>query len=111
MTQHVLPLNRSKIEQAFLQFHADNPLVYDELVALAKDLRSRQYDTLGIGMLFEVLRWRRMKLVAGNDYDFKLNNNYRAYYARLIMEREPDLAGVFNTRELGVPHHQVERSF
>jgi hypothetical protein len=30
--------------------------------------------------------------------DFKLNNNYRAHYARLIMHQEPDLDGIFELR-------------
>jgi hypothetical protein len=30
--------------------------------------------------------------------EFKLNNDYRAPYARLIMRREPDLDGLFETR-------------
>jgi hypothetical protein len=31
---------------------------------------------------------------------FRLNNNMTAYYARLLMERNPeDLAGFFETRE------------
>jgi hypothetical protein len=36
-----------------------------------------------------------------------LNNNFRSYYSRLIMEREADLAGVFKTRKLGVSSHLV----
>jgi hypothetical protein len=107
VTVRVHPANRSKIERAFWEFHRENPGVYDELVALARDLQQRGYDRLGIGMLFEVLRWRRMKLTVASQHDFKLNNNYRAYYSRLIMQREPDLDGIFNTRELAVPHHVV----
>lgn len=34
-----------------------------------------------------------------SDPDFKLNNSYRAYYARLIMAQEPDLAGLFALRK------------
>lgn len=103
----VIAENRSKIEAAFWGFHYENPGIYDELVALARDLRDRGYTKLGIGMLFEVLRWRRMKLTVASEHAFKLNNNFRAYYARLIMEREPDLDGAFDTRRLGVPSHIV----
>ena len=31
---------------------------------------------------------------------FKLNDHYTSRYARLIMEREPDLRGIFRTRKL-----------
>ena len=39
--------------------------------------------------------WR----VATNDPEYKLNNNYRAYYARLMMYREADLMDVFDIRD------------
>jgi hypothetical protein len=32
------------------------------------------------------------------DTDYKLNNNYCSYYARLIMHREQDLDGIFEIR-------------
>lgn len=86
------------IRSRFRAFHAENPLVYHELVALAKDLRRRGHDRIGIGMLFEVLRWKRMLATRGDE--FKLNNDYRSRYARLIMFREPDLRGIFETRRI-----------
>lgn len=97
-TEHVGPPFGLTIEQAFCAFHAANPHVYRELVALARDATSRGVYRIGIGMLFEVLRWN-VALRTGGD-EFKLNNNYRSYYARLIMANEPDLGGVFETRQL-----------
>jgi hypothetical protein len=52
-------------------------------------------------MLFEVLRWRSGMRTGGDD--FRLNNNYHALFARLIMQNEPDLAGLFELRELHEP--------
>ena len=49
-------------------------------------------------MLFEVLRWNQF--VETDDPDFKLNNIYTSRYARLIMEAEHGLAGIFDTRDL-----------
>lgn len=95
---HIGPPDGLSIEQAFLVFHARNPHVYRELVMLARRARSRGAGKLGIGMLFEVLRWRHVLRTGGDE--FKLNNNYRSYYARLIMLREHDLDGVFETRKL-----------
>lgn len=87
------------IERDFWAFHGANPHVYTRLVELARAWRQRRGERkLGIGMLFEVLRWQVAMQTTGDD--FKLNNNYRSYYARLIMDRERDLAGVFETRQL-----------
>lgn len=89
------------IEEAFWKWHAQNPQVYSELVSLARRLRDRGHRKVGIGMLFEVLRWRHAMRTTGDADGFKLNNNYRALYARLIMEQEDDLAGMFELRALG----------
>jgi hypothetical protein len=87
------------IEQAWAAFHAANPHVYAQLVDLARLwVAKRPGRHLGIGMLFERLRWDLAMRTTGEP--LKLNNNYRALYARLIMEREPDLTGLFETRRL-----------
>jgi len=51
---------------------------------------------LGIATLYERARWEIA--LATTDADFKLNNNFRAYYARLIMAHESDLEGLFDLR-------------
>ena len=53
---------------------------------------------LGIGMLYEVLRWNYYLSTEGEE-EFKLSNDFRAVYARKIMENEPDLADAFNTKQ------------
>jgi hypothetical protein len=85
------------IDEAFARFHEDNPHVYDELRMLALRARRRGATKIGIGMLFEVLRWRQTLRTDGDAY--KLNNNYRSRYARMLMA-EPELAGCFETRGL-----------
>lgn len=87
------------IGDAFEAFHTANPWVYDALVTLARDLRARGHERVGMKMLFEVLRWNWMLTTSSPD-GFKLNNNMTSRYARLIMDNEPDLAGVFELREL-----------
>lgn len=98
---HVGPPDGLTIEQAFWRFHGENPHIYRELVTLCRRARARHVEHLGIGMLFEVLRWRHALRTGGDE--FKLNNNYRSYYARLIMLRERDLEGIFETRKLHTP--------
>lgn len=86
------------IEELFLAFHSANPNVYAALCRLARQAVAKGRKRVGMKMLFEVVRWE-VFLTTQKD-EFKLNNNYTARYARLIMEQEPDLAGVFETREL-----------
>jgi len=91
------------IEASFLAFHDANPWVYDALVRLARDMLYRGRARIGIGMLFEVLRWQWTRATDDAHSYFKLNNNYRSRYARLMMEREEDLSGVFELRSLHAP--------
>jgi CRISPR/Cas system-associated endonuclease Cas3-HD len=89
------------IEAQFRRFNALHPAVYDELVRLCREGRAAGMERVGIGMLWEVLRWKtQLRGLPALGEAFKLNNNYRSRYARLIMEREPDLADIFETREL-----------
>lgn len=87
------------IQRSFEEFDAANPWVYEALVRLARQARDSGAQKIGIGMLFEVLRWDRSLSTKSWD-GFKLNNNLRSRYARAIMDHEPDLDGFFETRGL-----------
>lgn len=85
---------------AFQEFHTSNPHVYEVLVRLARDAKAKGKRCAGIKMLWEIMRWAFWLAVDDDDSGYRLNNNYPSRYARLIMDREPDLAGFFNLREL-----------
>ncbi len=95
---HVGPSPEATIREAFLRFHRENPNVYVQLVQMAQQAHRAGASKLGIGMMFEVLRWQAVLRTRGDD--FKLNNNYRSYYARLILARNPELEGIFELRKL-----------
>lgn len=87
------------LAQAFREFDLANPHVYIELRKLCRVWRERRGDTkLGIGMLWEVMRWN-LTLRTETGEPFKLNNNHRSFYARKLMAHEPDLRDVFDTRK------------
>lgn len=86
------------LEEQFEAFHRANPHVYQALRKLAVGMVRRGQRRIGIKMLFEVLRWSYAMTTADDAADFKLNNNYAPFYARLLMDNEPELAGAFETR-------------
>lgn len=88
------------IQEAFDRFHQANPWVAVELRGMALDLVDAGHERVGIGMLFEVLRWRYMRATTDTSSTFRLNNNYRSRYARLLADECPALDGVFETRRL-----------
>ncbi|MGH2618596.1 MAG: hypothetical protein ACRDJC_25480, partial [Thermomicrobiales bacterium] len=80
--------------ERFERFHEANPHVYDHLVRMARQWRSATGGRrLGIRTLWEATRWD-IGLRTG-DEDYKLNDHYPAFYVRLIIKREPDLADLF----------------
>jgi hypothetical protein len=87
------------------RFHALNPQVYRMACRVLRYMRDRGLPRFGIGAAWEILRFRYLE-TTGDVY--KLNNNYRAFYARRILEREPDLAGFLTTRDC--PHDSEYRT-
>lgn len=98
-----LPEPRQSLEpitltEKFEAFHELNPHVYTALVRLARRYR----DATGEGKqsvqrLVEIARWDEKIRTKGRG-DFEINNDFCAYYARLIMWQEPDLRDVFQLR-------------
>ena len=87
-----------RIKEQFEAFHIENPHVYALLRELALEARKAGVRVYGISMLWEVLRWKLCVETISND-EFKLNNNYRALYARMLMRTEPMLKDFFLTRK------------
>lgn len=85
----------------FADFHQAHPSVYVALVRLTRQAHAAGAKRVGIGQLFEVLRWEWiLSALPAADEAWKLNNSYRSRYARLIMQNEPWAADLFETRRL-----------
>lgn len=92
-------MSRPEPTTRFLAFHRQNTTIYHLLVKLIRERRSRRTGNLGhfgIAHVYERLRWDEPVTTTGVPY--KLANEHRAYYSRLIEHCEPDLAGMFKTR-------------
>lgn len=79
-------------------FHHANPWVMERLVEMARRLKTRGVKQYGIAALWEVLRYDWTLYTEDPTSTLKLNNDYRAFYAREIMRRYADLNGFFTTR-------------
>ena len=88
-----------RVELAFLVYHPAHPWVFERLVEMA-----RRYAAAGrrrgIGFFFEMLRHEVFMRGTQDTDGFKLNNNFRSRYARLIEEECSDLRGYFRKRRL-----------
>ena len=90
-----------KLERNFWKFHLAHTEVYRTLVHFARQWRQRLGTDAfcGIGALYERARWEMRFESLADQPPPKLSNNHRAFYARLIMEREKDLDGIFRLKK------------
>lgn len=82
--------------EQFRAFHEANPHVLHNIIRLCLDVRRRNHLHWSINGAFEVLRWSSLRT---SDDSFLLNNNHRAFYARLVPLVEPTLTDFFRFRE------------
>lgn len=87
------------IAERFTAFHEANPHVAALLAEMALALKAQGRTRYGIKALIEALRFQYNVQTTG-DEEFKLNNDFTAHYARLLMREYPALAGFFETREI-----------
>lgn len=80
----------------FKEFHKDNPHILRHLVRDMLVIKRRGYKRAGIAMFWERMRWRHY--ITTTDVPFKLNNNHKAFYTRLIDNNEPELKGFITRR-------------
>ena len=87
------------LRERFERFHQRHPEVYDGLIEVCRAWCQRGSGHWSIDAAFHVLRFtRRMAGLPDDDEIYKLNNNYTAFYARLLMEQEPEFDGLFELR-------------
>lgn len=86
-------------ESAFWNFDRHHPSVYRMLVHLARGLKKQGFKTYSMDALFHRVRWHHYVKRNRSQEAFRLNDWYTSFYARLIMEREPDLVDFFEIRK------------
>lgn len=99
--QEAALLDDDTIEARFQKFHREHGEVYAKLVEFSRELVAAGWDHFGVSVPWERVRYETMLgAKRGQAQPWKLNDNLRSRYARLIIDREPDLADVFTVRTL-----------
>jgi len=88
--------DKVKYEEA-KHFIEENPQVWDMFVSFTFDAMKGGLQKYSAYAIFERLRWE-MDVVQKRNGKFKLNNNFRPYFARRFMEMFPEHTGFFETR-------------
>lgn len=81
----------------FLEFHRENPQVYLLFLSFANEARKAGAQKFGARLIGERIRWH-CKVEARGYAQYKLNDHYWPYYARLAMLKNPELSFFFETR-------------
>ena len=89
---------RDEMAEQCMTFHQQHPEVWDLFVQFTHEMIAKGFRNYSVNAIFERIRWEKD---AGGDgtESFKLNNNYRALYARRFMRMYPQHDGFFRTRE------------
>jgi hypothetical protein len=91
-------LNDTPERLKYEAFKEANPWVIQSLTKMCYNIYNNGRDHYGIAALVEVLRYQHA-IAEDPNSEFKVNNNYRAFMAREIMQNNPMLDGFFSTRK------------
>ena len=88
-----------EMRQQCIRFHKDNPEVWDLFVRFTFEMINKGFKNYSAQHgIFARIRWEMD--VGGNGVtQFKINNNYSAFYARRFMKMYPQYDGFYRTRE------------
>jgi hypothetical protein len=81
---------------AFIKYHLANPAVWAEFEKFSLEA-ARRGKKLGAKAIAERIRWES-EIVRGEDY--KIGNNWIAYYARIFAIKHPSFKDYFEFREV-----------
>jgi len=87
-----------QLELGFKNLHATHPEIYDIFEKFTFDLIGLKFKRYSADAVMHRVRWETEVSSGGN---FKINNNFVAFYARLFMQNNPQHAGFFETRVQG----------
>ena len=74
------------------RFHNEHPEVWELFVHFTQTMIRKGYPNYSVNAIFERIRWEKDEGGDGVN-QFKLNNNYRAFYARRFMRMYPQYDG------------------
>lgn len=88
----------------FREFHEANPEVYEEFKKLAYQMKATGRRKYSCDAIIHVLRWN-FDLETRGDDEFKINNNIRSLYGRLLAWNDENFMTFFEFRR---PHATIQ---
>ena len=89
-----------ELRESVQQFHREHPAVWTLFCEFTQDRIARGFKNYSVKAIFERIRWETDQSYADScSQDFKINNNFPAFYARRWMKLHPEHDGFFRTRK------------
>jgi hypothetical protein len=85
------------LHEKFCEYDRENPLVWEKFVEATKILIDRGHKKISAELVVNQIRWF-YALQRGKD-GFKINNNYKAFYARKWAKAYPEFSNIFAYRK------------
>lgn len=96
-------LTGKSIRHAFNEFHKNNPHVYNAFSEQVEKAVRRGKTKVSAKLIINWIRWE--VCLSSSDDNFKINDAFQSYYARLYIKNNPDKSGLFNMRKLRNEEH------
>jgi hypothetical protein len=82
----------------FAAYHQHNPSVLEDFADFARQMRSAGKQKYAAIAIISQIRWQHDLETTGDE--FKINNDYAALYARMLMAIDPSFTGFFDLRAM-----------
>lgn len=92
-TPVIVAREMSPLEQQWREWHKENPHVYDLFDRFTREAIKRGHQRLSAWLIINRVRWETAIVTTGGD--FKISNDYIAYYSREFMKLNPEYDGFF----------------
>ena len=93
-------------KQKWWEWHHKNPHVWDLFEKFTLQAINNGHKHCSAWLVVNRIRWETTIETTGND--FKISNDFIAYYARYFMALHPQHEGFFQTKQLKEEKHQTE---
>ncbi len=91
-------LNGISIREGFEKFNSENPMVYKAFEKQALRAIAKGRKKISAKLIINWIRWN--EYLESSDKNFRINDAFQAYYARLFIKNHPGYDKVFEFRKL-----------
>lgn len=91
-------LNGESIRDGFNRFHKDNPHIFTAFEEQALRAINKGRTKISAKLIINWIRWH--EFLESTDVNFRVNDAYQSYYARLFVEKHPEHKDIFGFRKL-----------